>query len=53
MNDYLEMTAEQYRQKITEAFEKVEDVRILRYFCIFIFEKLARIYNVKGGAENE
>lgn len=43
MNNYPELTAGEYRQKITEAFEKVESVRILRYFYIFIFEKLARI----------
>jgi len=50
MCNYPELTAEQYKQKITEAFDKVESVTVLRYFYIFIFEKLARIYNVKGGA---
>lgn len=49
MNNYPELTAEQYREKISEAFSKVESEQILRYFYIFVFEKLARI----GGAGNE
>lgn len=46
MNNYPELTAEQYREKISEAFEKVESVNVLRYFYIFVFEKLARIGGV-------
>lgn len=49
MNNYPELTAEQYREKISEVFSKVESEKILRYFYIFVFEKLARI----GGAGNE
>lgn len=49
MSDYPELTAEQYREKIGEAFSKVESEKILRYFYIFVFEKLAGI----GGAVNE
>lgn len=44
MSDYPELTAEEYRKKICEAFEKVENISVLRYFYIFIFDKLARIY---------
>lgn len=53
MNDYPEMTAEQYREQIAEVLERVESVRILRYFCIFICEKLKRVYAGEGGALNE
>lgn len=49
MNNYPELTAEQYREKIREAFSKVENVKILRYFYIFVSEKLAGI----GGVVNE
>lgn len=44
MSDYPELTAEWYRKKISEAFERVENISVLRYFYIFIFEKLTRIY---------
>lgn len=49
MNNYPELTAEQYREKISEAFEKVENVKVLRYFYIFALEKLAR----GGGVRHE
>ena len=53
MSDYQEMTAEQYRTHIAEALERIDSVKILRYFCIFICEKLKRIDAVEGGASNE
>lgn len=49
MSDYPELTAEEYHQKISAAFEKIEDLSVLRYFYVFIFEKLARIY----GRDNQ
>ena len=44
VSEYPELTAEEYRQKISKAFERIEDIRVLRYFYIFIYEKLTRIY---------
>lgn len=53
MNDYPEMTAEQYREQIASVLEKVESIRILRFFYIFIFEKLNRMYTGEQGDANE
>lgn len=42
MSDYPEMTAEEYRKQIAEVLERVESACILRYFYIFINEKLKK-----------
>lgn len=40
---YPEMSCEEYRIKLKNLFDKITDVRILRYFYIFVNEKVARI----------
>ena len=40
---YDEMTNEEYRIELQKMFEKVEDNRLLRYFYIFVSEKLKRV----------
>ena len=52
-DDYPEMTAEQYRKKIEETLQIVDNVKALRYFCIFICEKLKNTYTAVGGAAHE
>lgn len=41
--DVLEMTNEEYREELKKLFADVEDNRILRYFYIFVSEKLKRV----------
>ena len=35
-----EMTNEEYREELKKMFDEVEDNRILRYFYIFVSEKI-------------
>lgn len=42
MNEYPEMTNEEYREELREIFDSVESNRLLRYFYIFVSEKLKR-----------
>ena len=37
------MTNEEYREKLKNIFDNVEDNRLLRYFYIFVSEKLKRV----------
>lgn len=39
---YPEMTNEEYRTEINRSLQEVKDNRLLRYFYIFISEKLKR-----------
>ncbi len=39
-NDVLEMTNEEYRVELEKIFDNIDDNRLLRYFYIFISEKL-------------
>lgn len=41
--DVLEMTNEEYRAELEKLFDSVDDNRILRYFYIFVSEKLKRV----------
>lgn len=41
--DVLEMTNEEYRLELAKMFDSVDDNRILRYFYIFVSEKLKRV----------
>lgn len=36
-------TNEEYREKLKNIFDNIEDNRILRYFYIFVSEKLKRV----------
>ena len=38
-----EMTNEEYREELKKMFDGVEDNRLLRYFYIFVSEKLKRV----------
>lgn len=38
-----EMTNEEYRTELQKIFDEVEDNRMLRYFYIFVSEKLKRV----------
>lgn len=40
---YDEMTNEEYRIELQKMFEEVEDNRLLRYFYIFVSEKIKRV----------
>lgn len=42
-SDYVEMTNEEYREELSKLFEGVEDNMILRYFYIFVSEKIKRV----------
>lgn len=42
-DDVLEMTNEEYRVELAKLFDSVDDNRILRYFYIFVSEKLKRV----------
>lgn len=37
------MTNEEYREKLSKIFGGIDDNRILRYFYIFVSEKLKRV----------
>lgn len=38
-----EMTNEEYREELGKIFDSIDDNRILRYFLIFVSEKLKRV----------
>ena len=40
---YVEMTNEEYREELRKLFDEVDDNRLLRYFYIFVSEKLKRV----------
>lgn len=40
---YLEMANEEYRLELNKIFSKIDDDRLLRYFYIFVLEKLKRV----------
>lgn len=42
-DDALEMTNEEYRIELEKIFDSIDDNRILRYFYIFVSEKLKRV----------
>lgn len=42
-DDVLEMTNEEYREELEKIFDSIDDNRILRYFYIFVSEKLKRV----------
>lgn len=42
-DNVLEMTNEEYRVELAKMFDNVDDNRILRYFYIFVSEKLKRV----------
>lgn len=37
------MTNEEYREELRRMFDSIDNNRILRYFCIFVSEKLKRV----------
>lgn len=37
------MTNEEYREELKNIFDNIEDNRLLRYFYIFVSEKLKRV----------
>ena len=39
----VEMTNEEYRIELEKMFDSVDDNRILRYFYVFVLEKLKRV----------
>ncbi len=41
--DMSEMTNEEYRMALTEIFNHIDDNKILRYFYIFVSEKLKNV----------
>ena len=41
--EYEYMTNEEYRKELNKKFENIEDNRILRYFYIYVSEKLKRV----------
>ena len=42
-DNVLEMTNEEYRVELEKIFDSIDDNRILRYFYIFVSEKLKRV----------
>lgn len=40
---YVEMTNEEYMEELRKLFDEVDDNRLLRYFYIFVSEKLKRV----------
>ena len=42
-SDYVEMTNEEYREELQKMFDGMDDNRMLRYFYIFVSEKLKRV----------
>lgn len=38
-----QMTNEKYREELRKIFDRIEDNRLLRYFYIFVSEKLKRV----------
>ncbi len=38
-----EMTNEEYREELEKIFDSIDDNRLLRYFFIFVSEKLKRV----------
>ena len=42
-SDYVEMTNDEYRVELQKLFDGVEDNMILRYFYIFVSEKIKRV----------
>lgn len=42
MEEYEEMTNDEYREKLRGIFEHIESNRILRYFYIYVSEKIKR-----------
>lgn len=42
-DDVLEMTNEEYREELERIFDSIDDNRLLRYFYIFVSEKLKRV----------
>ena len=42
-DNVLEMTNEEYREELRKIFDGIDDNRILRYFYIFVSEKLKRV----------
>lgn len=42
-DEVLEITNEEYRDALRKIFENIDDNRILRYFYIFVSEKLKRV----------
>lgn len=40
---YIEMTNEEYRAELEKIFDGIDDNRLLRYFYIFVSEKLKRV----------
>lgn len=41
--EYDEMTNEEYKEELMKLLDRVEDNRILRYFYIFVSEKIKRV----------
>jgi len=39
---YVEMTNEEYRIELDRMFEELDDNRLLRYFYVFVSEKIKR-----------
>lgn len=42
-DEFREMTNEEYREGLEKIFDRIEDNRLLRYFYIFVSEKLKRV----------
>ena len=42
-DEVFEMTNEEYREELEKIFNNIDDNRILRYFYIFVSEKLKRV----------
>ena len=42
-DEFREMTNEEYRAELEKIFDGIDDNRILRYFYIFVSEKLKRV----------
>lgn len=42
-DNVLEMTNEEYRAELEKIFDGIDDNRLLRYFYIFVSEKLKRV----------
>lgn len=40
---YTNMTNEEYREELRKIFDSIDDNKILRYFYIFVSEKLKRV----------
>lgn len=43
IEEFNEMTNEEYREELRKIFDRIEDNRLLRYFYIFVSEKLKRV----------